>query len=147
MQRNSLQLQEQNFLTSGVKAHLGGLGGKWAVASNNILPLYSHYYILPLVGRWVWGEKKGEKIDGKTSYNLLFILFQERSFPIIVTGSYKRAVTVIINLINFFTHSDLTLFSLGIKLIIMYVLGQKNLKSQKDQNFLIVILMNGLSSW
>ena len=28
MQRNSLQLQEQNFLTSGVKAHLGGLGGE-----------------------------------------------------------------------------------------------------------------------
>ena len=27
-----------------------------------------------------------------------------------------------------------------------YVLGQKNQRSQKDQNFLIVILMNGLSS-
>ena len=24
----SLQVQEQNFLTSGVKAHLGGLGGE-----------------------------------------------------------------------------------------------------------------------
>ena len=28
VQRNSLQLQEQNFLTSGEKLHLGGLGGK-----------------------------------------------------------------------------------------------------------------------
>ena len=26
--------KERNFLTSGVKAHLGGLGGKWAVASD-----------------------------------------------------------------------------------------------------------------
>ena len=28
IQRNSKKLQEQKFLTSGVKAHLGGVGGK-----------------------------------------------------------------------------------------------------------------------
>ena len=38
--RNAKNLQEQNFLTSGVKAHLGGLGGKWAVASKIYSPLY-----------------------------------------------------------------------------------------------------------
>ena len=47
MQRNSLQLQEQNFLTSGVKAHLGGLGGSEQSHLTTILPLYSLYYILP----------------------------------------------------------------------------------------------------
>ena len=66
VQRNSLQLQEQKFLTSGVKLHLGGLGGKWAVASDSILPLF-HSPLIPFspycqVGRWVYGEKKGENI-------------------------------------------------------------------------------------
>ena len=59
VQRNSLQLQEQNFLTSGEKLHLGGLGGKWAVASDNYSPLISTLYISPYMsGGW---EKKGEK--------------------------------------------------------------------------------------
>ena len=60
VQRNSLQLQEQKFLTSGVKLHLGGLGGKWTVASNN----YS-----PLVGRWVgMGGEKGGEYSHKTEH-------------------------------------------------------------------------------
>ena len=55
VQRNFMQLQEQKFLTSGVKAHLGGLGGKWAVASDNILPFntFSLYmFNLKVIYNW-----------------------------------------------------------------------------------------------
>ena len=63
MQRNSLQLQDQNFLTSGVKLHLGGLGGSEQSHLTIILPFISPLYISPLYVRWIWGKKKGENID------------------------------------------------------------------------------------
>ena len=55
--------KNKKFLTSEVKLHLGGLGGKWAVASDNYSPLYIPFSTFsPLYVTWVWGEKKGEKI-------------------------------------------------------------------------------------
>ena len=60
--RNAKNLQEQNFLTSGVKAHLGGLGGSEQSHLTTILPLVPFIPFSPLFGRWVCGEKKGENI-------------------------------------------------------------------------------------
>ena len=54
-QRNAKSLQRKLFLTSGVKAHLGGLSEQLHLTI--ILPLHS-----PLDVRWVWGKKKGENI-------------------------------------------------------------------------------------
>ena len=56
MQRNSLHVQEQKFLTSGVNAHLGGLGGKLTVASDSILPLIPFSTFSPY---WYGGRKRG----------------------------------------------------------------------------------------
>ena len=60
-------MQEQNFLTSGVNAHLGGLGGSEQSHLTVFFPYSPLITFSPYMsGGWVWGEKKWEIIDIET---------------------------------------------------------------------------------